>query len=133
MILTLAFLVAAPATVPASAATNTSLLPPRQPTLAEALETWVTLLEKDDAETAIRWAANDAAAKQITEHWALLKENHKKFDYRNWLKGIDGQPGALQSADANQFKIGGHSYGHLHVDWVKTGGSWQVANVWMCR
>lgn len=34
-----------------------------------------------------------------------------------------------------RFKLGGHGreLGHLHIDFVRTGFSWQLANIWQCR
>lgn len=105
-------------------------------TLADALEDWVRLLEKDDVKTAAqRWAADAEAAKVLAERWPQLKECHKDHNYRAWLdtppqsKG----PGAKQIGDATEFTVGGHSFGHHHVVWKKTDAGWRIANVWMCR
>ncbi|HEX8915436.1 MAG TPA: hypothetical protein VF796_23995 [Humisphaera sp.] len=107
---------------------------PSAATLAVAVSDWVSLLEKDDAKTAaIRWAANPEAAKLMTEHWPLLKERHGKFDYRTWINGKDGIAGAAAVGDARIFKVGGHAFGHLHVDWEKTAAGWRVVNVYQCR
>jgi hypothetical protein len=37
--------------------------------------------------------------------------------------------------DATNFKLGGHrkELGCCHIDFVKDGGSWQIARIWQCR
>ena len=104
--------------------------------LADALEDWIVLVEKDDAKTAAeRWASSAESAKAMAEKWPQLKQCHKEYNYRAWL---DASPpaegtGARQIGDAARFTVGGHSFGHLHVVWRKSTAGWRVADVFMCR
>ena len=107
---------------------TTSAIDPNTATLAEALDDWIVLLEANDVETAQkRWAKDSTATKTMKQWWANLGDCHKQYDYRKWLDR------AKQIGDAAQFKVGGHSFGHVHVDWEKTGKGWRIAKVWICR
>lgn len=123
---TLALLAASPAPEPA----------PEPAALADSIEAFLVLLEKDDAPAAAeRWAGGADAAKAIKQHWPRLRECHKEFDYRKWEDGSHepGAAGAASMGDATKFTVGGHAYGHLHTDWTKTTGGWRVTGVWLCR
>ena len=129
-------LVAAPASLSWSAAQPP--LDPKSASLATAVADWITLLEKSDLKTATaRWAADDNAAKSLAQEWDSLQKLHKEHDYRRWLKKSDNTPNpaptADQITDATHFKVGGHAYGHRHIEWIKTNTGWRIANVWLCR
>jgi len=97
-------------------------------TLDQALEAWIVLLEANDLETARkRWGKDAVARESMKQWWANLGDCHKKYDYRKWLDR------AKQIGDAAKFKVGGHSFGHMHVDWEKTEQGWRIGKVWMCR
>jgi hypothetical protein len=101
---------------------------PATATLVQALDDWIILLEANNTETAQkRWTNDSAAASEMKQWWTKLGECHKQYDYRKWLDG------AKQIGDATKFKIGGHDYDHMHVDWKKTGDGWRIAKVWICR
>jgi hypothetical protein len=36
---------------------------------------------------------------------------------------------------AKEFKLGGHDreLGHIHIDFVRSGTTWQIQKIWMCR
>ena len=103
--------------------------------LAEALEDWVRSLEQGDAESAAKWAGGPEAAKAQAQWWDQLKQCHKEYDYRAWLDRdpATGGPGARKIGDAGKFTVGGHSFGHLHVNWVKGKAGWRISGVWACR
>lgn len=104
--------------------------------LAESLEAWVTLVEKDDLKTASeRWGRDAGAGEALTQHWARLKQCHKEHNYRNWLEKDreSGGVGAKQIGDATTFTVGGHSFGHLHVKWEKGESGWRISSVFQCR
>lgn len=127
-----ALLDAAPAAVAAAPAAPD----PKTASLEQAIQDWVTLLEKDDGKAAAaRWAKDGDAAKAMADAWPRLGQAHKAHDYRKWLDRIPdyGGPGAKQIGDAKTFTLGGHSYDHLHVEWAKGDDGWRVANVWTCR
>jgi hypothetical protein len=106
----------------------TSAMDGETATLAQALEDWIVLLEASDVETAQqRWARDSTAMEGMKRWWARLEECHKQHNYRKWLEA------ARQIGDATEFKVGGHDYGHMHVDWKKTEQGWRIANVWICR
>jgi hypothetical protein len=96
--------------------------------LADAVEDWIGLLAADDLQGASRkWARDDEARKQMEKFWPTLRQCNQQYDYRKWLdsaKKADGQA---------TFKVGGHEYGFMHVDWAQTAGRWQIQRVWMCR
>ena len=103
---------------------------PKSATLVEALGEWIGLLEgKDLKAITTRWAAGDDAAKSITHYWEHTQKAHARHVYRNWLG--EGSPEKI--GDKTQFKVGGHSYQHIHVNWQKTGSGWRIAGVAMCR
>lgn len=110
---------------------------PRTAPLAQAIDDWAALLEKDAADLAVkRWSADEKAADALREHWPRLRACHKQYDYRKWLdrSGEDGRDaGARQIADGKRFRIGGHSFGHEHVDWKKTDQGWRITGAWTCR
>jgi hypothetical protein len=109
---------------------------PKSDSLSGAIEDWIVLLEKDDATAAAgRWSGGDEAAKALQDHWARLRECHKRYDYRKWLDGKHdaGDAGAADIGDATKFTVGGHAYGHLHTNWTKTDKGWRISGVWMCR
>lgn len=102
--------------------------------LPAALEEWVKLLEKDDAGKAAAWAADEATAKEVKAQWDAMRRNHKAHDYRKWVNGQGpGIPAAKAVGDAKSFTVGGHEFGHLHVDWSKTDRGWRITKVWLCR
>ncbi|MDB5307123.1 MAG: hypothetical protein JWO38_1325 [Gemmataceae bacterium] len=37
--------------------------------------------------------------------------------------------------DQDEFKLGGHAkeLGHIHIDFVRSAGGWEVEQIWMCR
>ena len=43
-----------------------------------------------------------------------------------------GEEDATKVGEGTKFKLGGHDYGHTHVDWEKTDAGWRVAAVWIC-
>jgi hypothetical protein len=101
---------------------------PATATLVLALEDWIISLEANNTEAAQkRWANDSAAADEMRKWWAKLGDCHTQYDYRKWLDG------AKQIGDAKEFKVGGHDYGHMHVDWKKTDQGWRIAKVWICR
>jgi hypothetical protein len=107
--------------------------PSDRSSLPVALEDWVSLIEKDDVKSAGgRWAKDEKAAAQIRGHWPMIRRAHQAHDYRKWFDG-KGRGDAADVGDANQFKLGGHEFGHVHVDWEKTDAGWRVAAVWICR
>jgi hypothetical protein len=105
-------------------------------TLSTSLEAWVTLLEKDDLTTASkRWTRGAQAARAMEQWWPRLRACQQDYNYRRWLDQrpeTDG-PGAGGIGEATKFTVGGHSYGHLHVNWEKGDGGWKITGVWMCR
>ena len=102
--------------------------------LAGALEEWVKLLEKNDAEKAAGWAADEATAKEVKAQWDAMKRNHKAHDYRKWIDGrAKGVAAAKAVGDAKSFTVGGHEFGHLYVDWAKSDRGWRISGVRMCR
>ena len=108
---------------------------PDRASLAASLEDWVSRLEKDDPDGAARWARDRDAARAIRERWDQLKKCHTDHNYRRWLDGVPHTkgPGARRIADATQFTVGGHAYGHVHVRWEKSDDGWAIADVWLCR
>lgn len=101
---------------------------PAKATLGEAIEDWVKLIEANDAKTAAeRWTAGEKAAGELNELWQQQCAAHKKHDYRKWIE----QAGKI--GDETKFKVGGHSVGHIHVDWIRTRSGWRIEHVWMCR
>ncbi len=122
------------------ATTQPAAVDPKTASLAEALEDWITLLEKDDAKAAsTRWARDANAAAQMASEWKSVRTCNETLVYRKWLDNSSNQSttrlvpgGARQIGDAVKFKVGGHSFGHLHVDWVKTEQGWRIAGVWLC-
>lgn len=103
--------------------------------LAEALEEWVGLLEKGDVKAAGRWARDADAAEAVAGRWAQLRQCHEDHDYRTWLDRdpATGGPGARQIGDVSKFTVGGHSFGHHHVDWAKGAHGWRIVDVRICR
>src|SRR5688500_15242706 len=83
--------IASTAPAPPAAPTDTTKAP-----IADVLMDWIAALEKDDdgKAAADRWAADDTAAQQMTEHWARLRKAHKEHDYRRWIDGFNDLKGA---------------------------------------
>jgi hypothetical protein len=129
ILISMATFVAQPALHPASAPQQ-QVAPAAKATLAQSLEEWVRTIEADDPKAAAKLAANEQAAGQIAEHWAAMKANHKTFDYRKWIAGQSGEASAVKIGDATAFTVGGHSYGHLHIEWAKAGDDWRIGEVW---
>jgi hypothetical protein len=107
--------------------------PAKQPALSgkilhQAIEDWIGLLEADDLESASqRWAKDDQVTEQLTQRWQRLRKCHTHVDYRNWIDR------ARNIGEHSTFKVGGHSYGSLHIDWIKTPEGWRIGKVWVCR
>ncbi len=116
---------AEPATQPTSGPTSQSV-DPKTATLPAAIEEFVALLEKDDAKgVQKRWSADEKASKEIADLWERMQGAHKTYDYRKWV--------AKAAEATDKFTIGGHTFGHLHVDWSKTADGWRIGHVWVCR
>ncbi len=98
--------------------------------LAEALRDWIGLIEADDAKAAsTRWAKDKAASRAMRGAWggpSGIKRAHKTYNYRKWLER------AKAVGTARTFKVGGHEFGHLHIDWEKTADGWRIARVSHC-
>jgi hypothetical protein len=94
-------------------------------TLDAVLETWIVALEKDDLKAANAFAADEKATKEMESFWKNLKAAHAKHDYRKLAAGT-------KDATAT-FKVGGHKFNHMHVDWEKGDAGWRIKKVWMCR
>ena len=121
---------AGPATAPASQ----PAIEPKAANLAEAIEDWIVLLEKNDLNTAnARWARDPDAAGTMQTQWDRLRAGHQQYNYRKWLDARGRQPGAKQIGAARKFAVGGHTYDYLNIDWEKTDAGWRISNVWMCR
>lgn len=126
------------ATAPATRAA--AAVDPKTASLADALTDWIALLEKDDSKTATaRWATNAAVGK-VTAEWKALRERHKQHDYRRWIENSSDKPttglvpgGAKQIGKDTTFRVGGHSFGHLHIMWKKTGDGWRIAGILECN
>jgi hypothetical protein len=101
------------------------------PKLAPFLAAWVAAVDADDLKSAATFAADEKAADEQARLWDQIKAAHKKHDYRSWLTRKGGAndlpPGATT------FKVGGHSYSHVHVDWKLTPAGWKIASVFLCR
>jgi hypothetical protein len=99
------------------------------------LARWITLVEKDDLKSAQQLAATPEAAAKLGKTWPQVRECHKQYDYRRWLERVPegGGAGAKAVGDATSFTVGGHSFGHVHVKWEKSGEGWRIADVFMCR
>ena len=99
------------------------------------LDRWITLVEKDDLKAAKQLAAGPDSATKLEKMWAQVRQCHTQYDYRRWLEKIPegGGAGAKAVGDATSFTIGGHSFGHVHVKWEKSGDGWRIADVFMCR
>jgi len=101
--------------------------------LAATLDAWIVVVEKDDAKGAAeRFGKDEKAAAQVREHWAMVRRAHSAHDYRKLFDGM-GEEDATKVGEGAKFKLGGHEYGHTHVDWEKTDKGWRVAAVWICR
>ena len=110
-----------PATLPAPAPTHGEVL-------ADVIEDWIGLLETNDLQGASKkWAKDEEARKQLGKLWSNLRECNQQYDYRKWL------PEAKKAEAKETFKVGGHAYGFLHTDWVKTSAGWRIGSVWVCR
>ncbi len=59
----------------------------------------------------------------------LLAGVHREKPLRSLYAGRAFPP------QESRFKLGGHAreLGHLHVDFVREGRSWQLENIWLCR
>jgi hypothetical protein len=102
--------------------------------LADALADWITLVEKDNAAAASsRWAADPEARDQMTRLWTDLRDRSGRYQYRNWLTGEAGVPSAANAGGGKDFTVGGHDFGHLHVNWAKTDQGWRFKSVFACR
>jgi hypothetical protein len=92
----------------------------------EAMTDFVNLLRADEMKTAVdRWGSADS---KLDEYWKILRECDAKFDYTNWITGKFKPAG-----DETKFTVGGHSYGHMHIEWQATRQGWRIVKVWMCR
>jgi hypothetical protein len=107
---------------------------PKDP-LSDALAQWIKSVEKDDLKSASQLAAGAEAAKKLEQNWPRVRECHKAYDYRRWIDGPreGAGPGAKSVGDATTFTVGGHSFGHLHVRWEKSGAGWKITDVFQCR
>lgn len=110
---------------------------PRTATLADAVGDWVGLLELDfpdaPATAARRWARDDEAGRDLRRLWPDLADRHARYDYRTWITGAGRPAAATAVGDSTTFAVGGHDYGHLHTEWVKTDVGWRIARVYFCR
>ena len=117
-----------PTTQPSTRPTTAPAVDPAAASLGDALGDWITLLEKDDLKTAsARWGKDEKTAADMKQWWTVLKDCHKKYDYRKWVDE------ARKVGGAAAFTVGGHGYGHMHVEWAKAGNGWRIAKVWICR
>ena len=99
--------------------------------LAEALAFIQTALEKNDY-AALRGAC-------ATGEKACLAQQRAPFDQlqaAHQAKPLTERFGKLDFPDqADTFKLGGHGseIGHLHVDFIRTQGKWQLRDIYNCR
>jgi hypothetical protein len=115
-----------PASKPASAPSTQAAIDPQKATLAEALESWISLLEAGQQDQAAKlWASNAPVASQMSDLWKITLAAHKKYDYRKWSPKVKG--------DEVKFKVGGHEFGHLHILWIKTESGWRIQAFLQCN
>jgi hypothetical protein len=115
-----------PSTIPATQAATQQTSGPDE-TLAKAVEEWVGLLESNDLSQACnKWARDDEAMQQMTRWWDTLRKCHQQYDYRNWIA-------KAKHVSGTSFKVGGHEYGFMHIDWEETPQGWRIVRIWICR
>jgi hypothetical protein len=59
----------------------------------------------------------------------VLGERHREADLRSLYRDRK-----FPESDA-KFKLGGHAaeLGHVHIDFARSAGGWQIANIFICR
>lgn len=73
------------------------------------------------------------AAKSLKEAWRDLRDRHHRFNYRTWITDEARPEAADRIGDATTFTLGGHEFGHLHVQWARTDAGWRIGRVFYCR
>jgi hypothetical protein len=100
--------------------------------LSEALQFLTTTLNKDDY-------AGLTAACAFSDKGASLSQQRAPFDQlkaAHKTKPLDERFGKLEfPAKGDAFKLGGHGseIGHLHVDFIRVDGKWQLKDIYQCR
>lgn len=100
--------------------------------LPEALQFLATALEKDDY-------AGMTAACVPSDKGTSLSQQRAAFEAlqtAHKAKALGERYGKLEfPAKGDTFKLGGHGseIGHLHVDFVRANGKWQLKDIYQCR
>lgn len=100
--------------------------------LGEALQFLAKTIESDDYAGLTAACATPDKGPSIAQHRApfdLLKTAHK-------AKPLAERYSKLEfPAQGDTFKLGGHGseLGHLHVDFVRVNGKWQLQDIYQCR
>jgi hypothetical protein len=72
-----------------------------------------------------------ACREPLPPGWVLdrLRERHEATPLARLYAGREFPEAAAE------FKLGGHAQelGHIHIDFVRSGGGWEIERIWMCR
>jgi hypothetical protein len=95
-------------------------------TLAEAVYFLADALERRDDD-----ALAGACHEPLPDRWVMdrLRETNAATPLPRLYAGRDFPQGCAT------FKLGGHAreLGHIHIDFVRRGGGWEIQKIWMCR
>ncbi len=94
------------------------------PPLPNLVKSITETFEASDYEAFCRLVDGESPTKEMFR--SLVAQN-KYLDYNELFKRQYAQ------ADKETFTLGGHEYGHLHMDFVEGDSGWRLAKVWMCR
>jgi len=102
-------------------------------TVPEALAFIVDCVERNDVRKLTAACVGRGSAQAYLAHnpgvFGNIRALHARKDLRT-LYGAERFP-----RDGTVFKLGGHGeqFHHIHIDFVKKGRTWRLADVWNCR
>ena len=104
---------------------------PQFKTLEEAVTFIAARLDGSDYERLANAARGTRSDPASDDFFTLrsLHEKHKETALQERYKGR-----TFPSAGSS-FKLGGHAkeLGHIHIDFHRNNGSWELENIWLCR
>jgi hypothetical protein len=103
-----------------------ALRSPRAPcaSLPELVKSITQTIEHADYEEFCKLVDGDAPRREIFD-WLIGQ--HQRLDY-NELFAMQWSGSAK-----DKFTLGGHDYGHLHLDFVEGASGWRLVRVWNCK
>lgn len=92
--------------------------------LPQLVQSITQTIEAADYEAFCNLVDGDAPPREIF-NWLIAQQ--QRLDYNELFANQRSDSGS------DKFTLGGHEFGHLHLDFVQSATGWRLIKVWNCR